>query len=108
MKRLEGQVALITGGGKGLGREIALALAKEGVHLILNYYSSEEEAKKTVKEIEGVGVQALALKADVSKIHEISGLVEKSLKRFGKIDILINNSGVFIRTPLEILTEENW
>jgi len=108
MNRLKDQVALITGGGSGLGHELSLALAREGVHIIVNYHTSEEKARETVKEIEGMGGKALTYEADISKTHEIFGMVDKVLEIFGKIDILINNAGIFFRTPLEELTEEKW
>jgi len=108
MKRLKGQVALITGSGRNMGREIACALAREGADLVVNYRFSEEEAKKTVEETENFGVKAILYKADVSKVTEIEGMVQKTMETFGKIDILINNAGIFMRTPLKDLTEEKW
>ncbi|MCL1994559.1 MAG: SDR family oxidoreductase [Spirochaetes bacterium] len=104
---LKGKKALITGGGTGLGREIALQLAKEGVDMVLNYSTSAEETEKTAAEIAAgaaagagaAGVKAFALKADVSIVEETEKLVEKSAELLGGLDILINNAGTtkFVR-----------
>jgi NAD(P)-dependent dehydrogenase (short-subunit alcohol dehydrogenase family) len=108
MKRLNGKVALITGGGRNLGRELALALAKEGADIIINYFSSENDALQTQTETEKLGVKAMLVKTDISRISEIQNMANTAIHAFGKIDILINNAGIFMRTPLNELTEKKW
>ena len=90
---LKGKAALITGGGTGLGRAIALQLAREGVNLVINYSRSVEDAEKTVADACAIGVKAVALKADVSKFEETENLVAKSAEWLGGLDILVNNAG---------------
>jgi NAD(P)-dependent dehydrogenase (short-subunit alcohol dehydrogenase family) len=108
MKRLNGKVALITGGSRNLGRELALALAKEGADIIINYFSSENKALQTQTEIEKLGVKAILVKTDISRVSEIQNMADTAIHAFGKIDILINNAGIFMRTPLNELTEKIW
>lgn len=108
---LKGKVALITGGGTGLGREIARQLAREGMAVAVNYSRSKEDAEDTVKELEGLGVKAQAVQADVAKPAEIKQMVDQVAESFGRIDLLINNAGVtkFVNFPdLDGLEEEDW
>jgi len=105
--KLEGQVAIVTGAGQGIGRAIALTLAKEGAAVIVNDINLES-AKKVADEIKSLGGQAQAIKADVSKGEEVNTLVEKTLDNFKKIDILINNAGTAKLTPTMELTEAEW
>lgn len=88
------QTALITGAGHGIGRAIALRLAKEGINIVINYSSSEDEAAELAQEAETFGVETLLLKADISKEEEASRLFEKALTLSGRIDILVNNAGI--------------
>lgn len=88
------QTALITGAGHGIGRAIALRLAKEGINIVINYSSSEDEAAELAQEAETFGVETLLLKADISKEEEVSRLFEKALTLSGRIDILVNNAGI--------------
>ncbi|GAB4225310.1 MAG: SDR family oxidoreductase [Spirochaetales bacterium] len=90
---LKDRVALITGGGTGLGRSIALQLAAEGTHLVINYSRSQQEAEATVRDLQALGVKAIALKADVSIPSEGEAMLEAVEKEFGRLDILINNAG---------------
>ncbi|MHA1210205.1 MAG: SDR family NAD(P)-dependent oxidoreductase, partial [Candidatus Freyarchaeota archaeon] len=90
---LNGKVALVTGAGRGIGRVIALTLAKEGANVVVNDLD-EEEISSVVKEIESLGVKALGAKADVTNYDEVSGMVENAEKEFGRVDILVNNAGV--------------
>ncbi len=91
---MQKQTALITGASHGIGRAIALRLAKEGINLVVNYTSSEKEAAEVAKEAEALGVQALLVKADVAKEEEVAELFEKALTLSGRIDILVNNAGI--------------
>ncbi|MHA1362284.1 MAG: SDR family NAD(P)-dependent oxidoreductase [Candidatus Freyarchaeota archaeon] len=90
---LNGKVALVTGAGRGIGRAIALTLAKEGANVVVNDLD-EEEISSVVKEIESLGVKVLGAKADVTNYDEVSGMVENAEKEFGRVDILVNNAGV--------------
>ncbi|MCX7786676.1 MAG: SDR family oxidoreductase [Spirochaetes bacterium] len=90
---LNGKVALITGGGTGLGRSIALQLAREGTHVIINYSRSQAEAESTAREAQALGVKAMPIQADVSIPAEGERMIETIEKEFGRLDILINNAG---------------
>ena len=90
---LKGKAALITGGGTGLGRAIALQLAREGVNLAINYSRSADDAEKTVKDASALGVKAVSLKADVSDPGSAENLVKEAAEKLGGLDILINNAG---------------
>lgn len=108
---LKGKVALITGGGTGLGKEVARQLAQEGMHIAVNYSRSKQEAEETVEELLGFGVQARAIQADVSQTAEVKRLVDETAEAFGRIDLLINNAGTTKFVPfsnIEGLEEEDW
>lgn len=108
---LHGKIALITGGGTGIGRAIALILARSGVHIALNFSRSEEDAIKTCQEIENLGVSCLTYKADVSQDAEVRLMVSQVVADYGKLDILVNNAGMthFVEhTDLEGMKEEYW
>ncbi|MGX1930593.1 SDR family NAD(P)-dependent oxidoreductase [Flagellimonas sp. 2504JD4-2] len=102
MKKLEGKIAVVTGGSRDIGRAIAIKLAKEGAKVVVNYYNSESGAKETVEEIKLLGQEAIAIKADVSNLKEIEDLKAKVIDAFGnKVDILVNNAGgLFARKTL--------
>jgi NAD(P)-dependent dehydrogenase (short-subunit alcohol dehydrogenase family) len=106
--RLTGQVAVVTGGGVRLGRAIGLALAREGCAVAVNYLRSKEAAARTVGEIRALGVEALPIRADVSKASEVRKLVSRIVRRFGRLDLLVNNAAVFFRTPLAETTTAQW
>ncbi len=91
---MEKRTAIITGAARGIGRAIALRLARDGVNVVINYTSAEKEAEETAREAEKLGVQALLVQADVSKEEEVEQLFEKALNLTGRIDILINNAGI--------------
>jgi 3-oxoacyl-[acyl-carrier protein] reductase len=101
--KLRNKVAIVTGAGQGIGKEIALSLAKEGAKVVVSDIT--EKIHVVVKEI---GSQALAIKADVSDRKETEELVKKTIKKFGKIDILVNNAGIFPFKSLIDMKEEDW
>lgn len=105
---LKGKVALVTGGSRGLGRAIALKLASLGANIILNYSSSEKKALELKHELVSFGVDALVVKADISKMKEAEYLVDEGLKYFSKIDILVNNAGITKDNLLMRMTEDEW
>jgi 3-oxoacyl-[acyl-carrier protein] reductase len=106
---LRGQVLLITGGASGIGRGIAVAFAKQGVHVALTYMSSAAGAAETVAEIESYGVSALAMQADLTKEDVVESVVAQTIERFGKIDTLITNSGGLLqRTSVQDCSLELW
>ena len=103
MGQFTGKVAVVTGGGRDIGRSISIALAKEGAKVVVNYNSSETGANETVKEIEALGGEAIAVKADVSNMNDIKSLKAKTVKAFGEeVHILVNNAGgLFARKTLQ-------
>ncbi len=108
MSKLAGKVAVVTGASKGIGAGIAVALAAEGAAVIVNYASSQAGADAVVKRIVDAGGQAVAVKGDVSKAADAQALVEAAVQRFGRLDILVNNSGVYEVAPLEEVTEASF
>ncbi|MBM3303244.1 MAG: 3-oxoacyl-ACP reductase FabG [Deltaproteobacteria bacterium] len=106
--KLEGKVAIVTGAGKGIGRGIALELAAEGADVTVNYAHSEAGAREIAQGITDMGRRAIAVRADVSRITEIEAMVETTWRQFGRIDILVNNTGITEREKLLDITEEFW
>jgi NAD(P)-dependent dehydrogenase (short-subunit alcohol dehydrogenase family) len=92
--KLQGKVALVTGAGRGIGKVIAQHLAEEGAATVLNYAHTEQGARDTAESIRKAGGQAFALKADVAHVDEIRTMVQRAIEEFGKLDILVNNSGI--------------
>ncbi len=107
MSKLKDKIAVVTGGSRDIGRAIAIKLAKEGAKVVVNYNSSESGALETVKNIKSFGGQAVAIKADVSKLEDINTLKTKTIETFGdKVDILVNNAGgLFARKTLREFDE---
>lgn len=103
---LDNKVALVTGGAKGIGRAVALELARNGAKVAINYNTSEKAAKELVKEIEDIGGNAMIVKADISKNEEVSKMMKNIVNKFGKIDILINNAGVIEQVKFDSMTEQ--
>ena len=108
MFNLTGKTALVTGASRGIGRGIALCLAKQGADVAVNYHSSEEEARAVVGEIKKLGQKAIAVRADVSKSDQVGAMVQKVVQEFGRLDILVNNAGVLNYKTLDQMTEEDW
>lgn len=108
MSKLSGKVAVVTGASKGIGAAIAKALGAEGASVVVNYASSKAGADKVVEAINSKGGNAVAVKADVSKAADAKALIDEALKAFGRIDVLVNNSGVFEFAPIEAITEEHF
>ena len=108
MSKLTGKVAVVTGASKGIGAAIAKALGAEGASVVVNYASSKAGADKVVQAITESGGKAIAVKADVSKAADATGLVDDTIKAFGRLDILVNNSGVYEFAPLEAITEDSF
>jgi NAD(P)-dependent dehydrogenase (short-subunit alcohol dehydrogenase family) len=106
--RLENKVALVTGGGRGIGRAIALGLAKEGADVAISYVSHPDEAAETVAAIEALGRQGLAVRADSRVKADVDNLVAETVRTFNRLDILVNNSGVASFTPFLEVTEEEY
>jgi len=106
--RLEGKKAVVTGGGRGVGRAVSLAFGREGADLVINYVRNEEAAKEVVSELEGMGRDALAVRADVAVKKDADRIIGACLDRFGRIDILVNNAGISNPAMLHKMTEEQW
>lgn len=107
-KKLAGKVAVVTGASKGIGAAIAKHLAAEGASVVVNYASSKAGADKVVGEITGAGGKAIAAQADVSKKADIDRLFAETKKAFGRLDVLVNNAGIYDFAPLEQITEEHF
>jgi glucose 1-dehydrogenase len=108
--QLGDKFVVVTGASSGIGRSIALAFAREGAVVAVNYARDAEGAESTVKEIEDGGGRAIAVQADVSKPEDVKALVERTVKEFGRLDVLVNNAGVehkmpFLDTPLKVWEE---
>ena len=106
--RLKGKIALVTGSSRGVGKAVALAFAKEGANVVVNYTSNEKAANEVVDTIESMGRKAIAVKADVARKAEATELVKASVDTFGRLDVLVNNAG-FTRPAMMLkMTEEQW
>jgi glucose 1-dehydrogenase len=92
--RLKDKVALVTGSSQGIGQGIAVRLAQEGAHVIINYRSQQDSPKETEDQIKALGGQSISVQADVTKLPEVQAMVDAALQKFGRIDILVNNAGV--------------
>jgi 3-oxoacyl-[acyl-carrier protein] reductase len=105
---LKSKIALVTGASRGIGREIALAFADEGINVVVNYHTRKEEADEVCKLIRAKNVKALALQADVSEATQVSAMIDTVEKEFGEINILVNNAGVSIKRKIEETTQEDF
>src|SRR5438477_8463716 len=105
MGKLAGKVAVVTGAAKGIGAGIARELAAAGAAIVVNYASDSAGAARLVAEIEGKGGKAIAVQADVSKAEDVARLFQETKKAFGRLDVLVNNAGIYKFFPIEELTE---
>jgi 3-oxoacyl-[acyl-carrier protein] reductase len=108
MGKLQGKVAVVTGASKGIGAAIAKSLAAEGASVVVNYASSKAGADNVVAAITKAGGKAVAVGGDVSKAAEAQGIIDAAIKNYGRLDILVNNSGVYEFAPIEAVTEEQF
>lgn len=108
MGRLEGKAAVVTGGGRGIGRAVCLAFAKEGADVIVNYASQDKPAQEVVELIQQMGRKAVPVKGNVAVKAEVEKIINTCVDHFGKIDILVNNAGVSKPSMLHKMTEEQW
>lgn len=108
MSKLTGKVAVVTGASKGIGAAIARALGAAGAAVVVNYASSRSGAEAVVAEINQAGGKAVAVRGDVSKAEEARSIIDAAFQRFGRLDVLVNNSGVYEFAPIEAFTEEQF
>jgi 3-oxoacyl-[acyl-carrier protein] reductase len=108
MSKLTGKVAVVTGASKGIGAGVAKALAAQGASVVVNYASSKAGADAVVAAITQAGGKAVAVHGDVSKAADAKGLVDAAIETYGRLDILVNNSGVYEFAPLADITEEHF
>jgi 3-oxoacyl-[acyl-carrier protein] reductase len=108
MSKLQGKVAVVTGASKGIGAGIATALARDGAAVVVNYASSQTGAEAVVAGITAAGGRAIAVRADVSQAAEAQALIEAAVAQFGRLDVLVNNSGVYEFAAIEEVTEAHY
>jgi len=107
-QKLTGKVAVVTGASKGIGAAIAKSLAAQGAAVVVNYASSKAGADAVVSAITKAGGKAIAVAGDVSQAAQAQGIIAAAVKSYGRLDILVNNSGVYGFAPLEAITEEDF
>ncbi len=105
---LQGQVAIVTGASRGIGRATALELARHGANVVVNYAGNKEKAEQVVVEIKELGVDALAIQADISNSEQVKEMVKETIDAFGRVDILVNNAGITRDNLLMRMKEEEW
>lgn len=105
---LKGKVAIVTGGNSGIGASIVLELAKQGANIVIDYRSHPDATDALIKQVLALGDQAIGVQADVSKTKDLQMLVDEAVKRFGRLDVMVNNAGVETRTSLLDTTEEEY
>ena len=106
--KLENQVAIVTGGSRGIGRAVCVALAKQGCNVVVNYCHGVDAAAETVAQCTTLGVQAVAVQADVSTAEGCKKLFEEAVNAFGRVDILVNNAGICHYGLLSQITQAQW
>lgn len=105
---LQGKTAIVTGGGRGIGRAICLEFAAQGANLVINYAGNSETAEKTAADCEALGAKAAIIKADVSKSEEVDAIFALAVEEFGRVDILVNNAGVTKDKLIMAMSEEDF
>ena len=105
--KLKDKIAIVTGAGRGIGRAAALAFAQEGAHLVL-VARSVSEIEAVAEEVRSVGREALPVQTDVANKSDVDSMVQQTLERFGKVDILVNTAGVVVHNPIPDIREEDW
>lgn len=105
---LKNKVAVITGSSRGIGRGIALALARRGCNIAVNYFRKREEAERTAADIEALGVQSMVVKANMAKVEEVKGLVEEAAGRLGGLDIFVGNAASGVLKPVMQIEPKHW
>ena len=105
---LQNQVILVTGAGRRMGRVIAMTLARAGADLVVHYNESKEGALACVREIEAMGNKAMAVRADVSRPQQVAAMFQAVEKRFRRLDVLVNNAGIFFPATWDKLAEDDW
>src|ERR1700729_319383 len=108
MSRLKDKVAVVTGASKGIGAGIAKGLAAEGAAVVVNYSSSKEGADRIVGEIVAKGGKAIAVQGSVAKAEDVKRIFAETKKTFGRLDVLVNNAGVYAFSPLDQITEDHF
>ena len=106
--RLKDRIAIVTGGARGIGRGVAIAFAREGAHVLVNYLNRSNAAEEVVAEIEKLGRKALAVKADVASTVDAQNMVKMAIEKLGGLDILVNNAGLSQPAMLLNMTEAQW
>ena len=107
-KRLDGQTAIITGAGRGIGMAIARELARTGANIVINYVTSRDAANELAEEIRGIGPQALVVHADITHYDQVTKMIKQTIDTFGKIDILVNNAGITRDKTLKNMSKQHW
>src|SRR5690242_6108500 len=107
-KKLEGKIAVVTGGSRGIGAAIAKELGREGATVVINYNESHKLAQEVVEEIKASGSSAMALQADVSQAEPTKIFIEEVLVKFGRVDILVNNAGITRDRTFSKMSFEEW
>ncbi len=107
-KRLDGQTAIVTGAGRGIGRAIARELAETGANIVINYSTSRDAANSLAEEIREIGSQALVVHADITHYDQVTRMIKQTIETFGKIDILVNNAGITRDKTLKNMTKQHW
>lgn len=102
------RVVIVTGGGSGIGAGISRRFGQAGASVVVNYLTSESGAREVVEQIEGMGARAIAIGADVSQAVDVNRMIDSVLESFNRIDVLINNAGIFPLSTLQEMTEEHW
>src|SRR6267142_1012274 len=105
---LSGRVAIVTGGSRGIGRATGLRLAEAGAHVVINYVKNEAAAEEVAQQARDCGVQAHCVRADVAQVNQAKALVDETVERFGRVDLLVANAGIWEGAPIEEMSEALW